>query len=82
MTVFVSDVDTAKLHVQLLRLRYPKSKYQCKNELSVRLQELKNKGKFQLDNPKSGRGRSGGGRLRELFITKLKSQFNQGFRES
>ena len=32
-----------------------------------RLQELKNKGKVQLGNPKSGRGR-----LRELFITKNK----------
>ena len=33
--------------------------------LSCRLRELKNKGKVQLGNPKSGRGR-----LRELFITK------------
>ena len=38
--------------------------------LSGRLQELKNKGEVQLGNPKSGRGR-----LRELFITKFKSQF-------
>ena len=42
--------------------------------LSSRLRELKNKGKVQLGNPKSGRGR-----LRELFITKLKSQFKRGF---
>ena len=33
--------------------------------LSCRLREFKNKGKVQLGNPKSGRGR-----LRELFITK------------
>ena len=42
--------------------------------LSGRLQELKNKGKFQLGNPKSGRGR-----LRELFITKFKSLLEWGF---
>ena len=42
--------------------------------LSGRLQELKNKGKVQLGNPKSGRGR-----LRQLSITKLKSQFKRGF---
>ena len=32
------------------------------------------KGKVQLGNPKSGRGR-----LRELFFTKFKSQFKWGF---
>ena len=42
--------------------------------LSGRLRELKNKGKIQLDNAKSGRGR-----LREPFIRKFKSQFNRGF---
>ena len=48
--------------------------------LSGRLQELKNKGKVQLGNPKSDRGR-----LRErsptgdFFITKFKSQFKWGF---
>ena len=42
--------------------------------LSGRLRELKNKGKVQLGNPKSGRGR-----LREPFITNLKSQFKRGF---
>ena len=42
--------------------------------LSGRLQELKNKGKVQLGNPKSGRGR-----LQELSITKFKSQFKRGF---
>ena len=42
--------------------------------LSGRLRELKNKGKVQLSNPKSGRGR-----LRELFITKFKSRFKRGF---
>ena len=40
--------------------------------LSGRLRERK--GKFQLGNPKSGRGR-----LRELFITNFKSQFKRGF---
>ena len=42
--------------------------------LSGRLRELKNKGKVQFSNPKGGRGR-----LRELFITKFKSQFKRGF---
>ena len=42
--------------------------------LSGCLQELKNKRKFQLGIPKSGRGR-----LRELFITKIKSQLKLGF---
>ena len=37
-----------------------------KKSLSGRLWELKNKGKIQLGNPKSGRGRQ-----RELFITKF-----------
>ena len=45
----------------------------CKR-LSGRLQEFKNKGKVQLSNPKSGRGR-----LRELFITNFKSQFKWSF---
>ena len=43
-------------------------------QLCGRLQELKNKEKVQLGNPKSGRGR-----LQELFITKFKSQFKWGF---
>ena len=42
--------------------------------LSGRLQELKNKGKVQLGYPKSDRGR-----LKELFITKFKTQFERGF---
>ena len=42
--------------------------------LSGRLRELSNKGKVQLGNPKSGRGR-----LRELFITKFKLQFKRRF---
>ena len=42
--------------------------------LSGRLRELKNKTKVQLGNPKSSRGC-----LWELFITKFKSQFKQGF---
>ena len=52
----------------------PKSKCQCTNELNGRLQELKNKGKVQLGNLKSGRDR-----LREVFITKFKSPFKRGF---
>ena len=43
-------------------------------QLCGRLQELKNKEKVKLGNPKSGRGR-----LQELFITKFKSQFKWGF---
>ena len=42
--------------------------------LSGRLQELKTKGKVQLGNLKSGRGR-----LRGLFITKFNSHFKWGF---
>ena len=42
--------------------------------LSGRLRELKDKGKVQLGNPKSDRGR-----LQELFITKFKTQFERGF---
>ena len=35
---------------------------------------------LQMDNPKSGRGRlPRSGHLRELFITKFKSQFKRGF---
>ena len=40
--------------------------------LSVRVRELKNKGKVQLGNSKSGR-------FQELFITEFKAQFKQGF---
>ena len=40
----------------------------------VAYDSLKKKGKFQLGNAKSGRGR-----LREVFITKFKSQLKQGF---
>ena len=42
--------------------------------LSGSLRELSNKGKVQLGNAKRGRGR-----LRELFITKFKSQFKRSF---
>ena len=42
--------------------------------LSGHLQELKKKGKVQLDNSKSGHGR-----LLECFITMFKSHFKQGF---
>ena len=42
--------------------------------LSGRLRQLKKKGKVQLGNAKSGRGR-----LQEVFITKFKSQLKQGF---
>ena len=48
------------------------SKPFSKLPVSGRLQELKNKGKDQLGNPKSGRGR-----LREHFFTKFKSQFKR-----
>ena len=50
------------------------SKPFSKLPVSGRLQELKNKGKDQLGNPKSGRGR-----LQLLFITKYKSQLKRGF---
>ena len=42
--------------------------------LSGRLQELKNKEKVQLGNPKSSHSC-----LRDSFITKFNSQFKQGF---
>ena len=44
------------------------------NTLSGRLQELKNKEKVQLGNPKSGHSC-----LRDSFITKFNSQFKWGF---
>ena len=50
------------------------SKPFSKLPVSGHLQELKNKGKVQLGNPKSGRGR-----LQLLFITKYKSQLKRGF---
>ena len=40
----------------------------------VACESLKHKGKVQLGDPKSGRGR-----LPELFITKFKPQFKRGF---
>ena len=33
MSVFISDKDTAKLHVHFLDQNNPKSKYLCKNDL-------------------------------------------------
>ena len=42
--------------------------------LSDRLQELKNKEKVQLGNPKSGHSC-----LRDSFMTKFNSQFKRGF---
>ena len=47
-------------------------KTDCEWSLSGGLRELKSKRKFQLGNPKSGRGR-----LREHFFTKFKSQFKR-----
>ena len=49
------------------------------SSLSGHIRELKNKGKIQLGNPKVVRAAYGRGRLQELFITKFKSQFKQGF---
>ena len=46
--------------------------------LSGRLRELKNKGKVQLVNPKSARGRSQERLLKRAIITKFKSQFKRG----
>ena len=44
------------------------------SQLVVAYKSLKRKGKVQLGNPKSSRGR-----LQLLFITKYKSQFKRGF---
>ena len=61
MSVFISDIDTAKLYVQFFRRLA-----QCAVSLvliymnktvSGRIPELKNKGIVQLGNSKSGRGR-------------------------
>ena len=61
MSVFTSDIDTAKLYVQFFRRLA-----QCAVSLvliymnktvSGCIQELKNKGIVQLGNSKSGRGR-------------------------
>ena len=48
-TVFISDMDTAKLNL-IVDLYEKESEW----SLSGRLRELKNKGKAQLRNPKSG----------------------------
>ena len=47
--------------------------------LSGHLQELKNKGKVQLDNPKRGCGSLQEWSLMRAFITQLRSQFKWGF---
>ena len=80
MSVFISDIDTAKLYVQFFRSNhlpvcsFMKALIHMLKTLSGRLQELKKEEQVQLGNPKSGRGR-----LRELFITKFKLQFKLGF---
>lgn len=51
-TVFISDMDTAKLNL-IVDLYEKDSEW----SLGGRLRELKNKGKAQLSNPKSGCGR-------------------------
>ena len=61
MSVFISDIDTAKLYVQCFRRLA-----QCAVSLVLiymnktvngRIQELENKGIVQLGNSKKGRGR-------------------------
>ena len=47
--------------------------------LSGHLRELKNKGKVQLGNPKSGHSRLRKRSLTRAFHNKLKSQFKRGF---
>ena len=74
MSVFISDIDSAKLYVQFFRpleqgAVFIKVLIYTNKTMSGRLRELKNKGKVQLGNPKSGRGRLG-----ELFITNGVSQ--------
>ena len=62
MSVFISDIDTAKLYIQFFRAlisavcNFIVLKYMNKT-LSGRLRERKNKGKMQVGSPKSGRGR-------------------------
>ena len=51
----------------------------CKRLLSGRLQELKTKEKSSWAIPKVVAVAYGSGRLRELFITKFKSQFKWDF---
>ena len=66
--LYISDIDTAKLYVQCFRplaqiaqcavsLKSLKCFYYYNKTLSGRLRQFKNKGKVQLGNPKSGRGR-------------------------
>ena len=45
----------------------------------MHLQELQSKGKVQLGNSKSGRGRLQEWSLKRAFITQLRSQFKWGF---
>ena len=49
MSVFISDIDTAKLYVQFL--------IGMNKTVRDSLRALKNEGKVQLGNPKSGRRR-------------------------
>ena len=74
MSVFTFDIEMAKLYVQMFRPLVSIHMRKTERSLSGRLRELKNKRKVQLGNPKSGCVR-----LRELFITKFKSQFKRGF---
>ena len=76
MSVFISDIDTAKLYVQCFRplaqcaVSLKSLKCYYNKTLEWCLRQLKNKGKVQLGNLKSGRGS-----LREVFITKFKGLF-------
>ena len=64
MSVFISDIDMAKLYVQCFRplaqcavsLKSLKCLFIIIRLLSGCLQQLKNKGKVQLGYPKGGRG--------------------------
>ena len=76
MDVLESYIDTSKLFILIFKTKL--TPFKCWfiwiRSWVVAFESLKTKKKVQLGNPKSGRGR-----LRELFITKLKSQLKTGF---
>ena len=87
MIVFISDMDTAKLDVKFFRSKQPlaqcavswKHWFICKRLRVVTYKSLKTKEKSSWVIPIVAAVAYGSCRLRELLITKFKSQFKWGF---
>ena len=71
MSVFISDVDTAKIYVQFF--------YWYEKDWVVAYESLKTKEKSSWVIPKMVAVAYGSGCLQELLITKFKPQFKRGF---